>query len=742
MAHVTHRLRTAFEGALAGGGDPASSPLYVFGPFLRTLVAAGAAEVCFGASIWLVVVTVVAVSVMYRRVMTWITDGSGGSGLCEEELGPWAVKVNSAITFVEYTLTFLVSIAALVTFAADRAPWVAKTLYGFPLRTLLAIALSFATAGLVNRGPRVAARIFGPATAGVLLLLWAMMLATIWRRGLVLPKVDFRAFGPAHLPITLRGYVQILALMTGVEVFANLVSAYEGSAAERSRLAFRSLVLIMGTTTLTMLIVGPAMLGLTDPMRHEVSVFTQAMDSLLPAPLPWLGTVVGIAVLVSAAAASTQGLQALALGLRARHYLPARFGQRNAHDVADRPAWAQAGISALAFVLLGTKEETYLALYAVGVFVLLSLTGWAAVKRLGREARESGGARRWVAAVAAVLAALLTSSATATIAWERFREGAWLYLVMIPALYAALTWTRRRLGPPVKIEARLTVVLAGEEPLMVDAPLPPEVLCVLDGKATSEPALSVARELAETAKASVRIAMEAGSTERERLSASEYLRAIERATGTNAGSELTEVEGELDERPLVAEELTHLPRGGLVVRGISRRSRREQTRRTLGLGLPTLLLKPGDDWRSRWPSFKTTIVAMDGSRSDAILLGQAISFARLTKCRLIIASIPEGSESEQYERAIRTYLGKLEDLVRQAGLEVESRFGGSGPARTLLHLAKEVSADLVIVGSHGRAGHERRAVVPLGSVTERLLEQSSAPLLLVPVWPNDAKEGV
>ncbi len=120
MAHVSHRLKGAFEGALAGGGDPATSPLYVFGPFLRLLVASGAGAVAFGTPIWMVVATVVVVSLMYRHVMAWIPDGSGGSGLCEEEFGGWAVKVNAAITAIEYTLTFLVSLAALVTFVADR----------------------------------------------------------------------------------------------------------------------------------------------------------------------------------------------------------------------------------------------------------------------------------------------------------------------------------------------------------------------------------------------------------------------------------------------------------------------------------------------------------------------------------------------------------------------------------------------------------------------------------------------
>ena len=142
MAHVSHRLSNSFEGALAGGGDPATSPLYVFGPFLQLIVVAGVAQITFGASVWLVVLTVVVVSFMYRQVIRWVTDGTGGSGLTEEEFGAWAVKVNAGITFVEYTLTFLVSVAALVTLLSDRYPSLDQSFHGFSYRILLAVLLS------------------------------------------------------------------------------------------------------------------------------------------------------------------------------------------------------------------------------------------------------------------------------------------------------------------------------------------------------------------------------------------------------------------------------------------------------------------------------------------------------------------------------------------------------------------------------------------------------------------------
>lgn len=58
MAHVSHKLSNSFEGALAGGGDPTTSPLYVFGPFLKLIIVAGVAQITFGATVWLAVLTV------------------------------------------------------------------------------------------------------------------------------------------------------------------------------------------------------------------------------------------------------------------------------------------------------------------------------------------------------------------------------------------------------------------------------------------------------------------------------------------------------------------------------------------------------------------------------------------------------------------------------------------------------------------------------------------------------------
>jgi nucleotide-binding universal stress UspA family protein len=746
MAHVSHKLSNAFEGALAGGGDPASSPLYVFGPFLRLIVVAGVAQVTFGASVWLVVFTVAMVSAMYRLVMRWVVDGSGGSGLSEEEFGSWAVKVNAGITFVEYTLTFLVSMAALVTFIADRYPALNDSLAGIPLRTLTAVAFSVVIGWLVNRGPKVAARAFGPATLGILLLLWAMILATIWKYGLRLPQINLQAFTPEYLEFTFGGYARILALMTGIEVFANLVAAYGGSVADRSRQAFGSLLIIMGTTCMTMLIVGPAILDIADPRHQEVSVFTQTMDALLPAPLPYIGTLLGVVVLASAAAASAQGLQNLALGLRYRQYIPAALGRRNRFDVADKPVWLEVAIVSVCFFLFGTHEETYLAIYAAGVFILLSMTGWAAAKRLIGRLRIQYSHGRISILLGTVLAAILTSIATVIIFLERFYEGAWTYFLLLPGLYIYFSFYRRKLGAPLALDDHLGRLIAGRyllpyqrEKRREDETRFDRILVSLDGSPFAESAVPLVEELARKCSAELTLVAvepqrpvarvqrsEASSVERYLQDQAERLR----QGGLQAEIQVRQgtVEAELDRA-------AHDTNSDLIVlctrgrSGVERILVGSTAQRLITLtDIPVLLLRPTDDPRSRLSHAKKVLVALDGSHGAETVLRYARAVARYFGSEILLLSIPE---SETETQMLERYLGNVAEALREDGYRCDWQVTGSGPSRTIVEVAEEEGTDLILMATRGRRAHSEAP--ELGSVTEKVARATPVPLFVVPI---------
>ncbi len=720
MAHVTQKLSNSLEGALAGGGDPATSPLYVFGPFLRLIVIAGVAAITFGSSIWLVVFTIVMVSLMYRLVMSWVTDGSGGSGLSEDEFGGWAVKTNAAITVIEYTLTFLVSMAAMVTFIADRFPVLNQAIFGFQYRTIVAILLSVLTGWLVNRGPKTAARTFGPATAGVLLLLWAMVFATIWKLGLHLPRLDLLAFTPEYLHYTFGGFTRMLAVMTGIEVFANLVAAYDGEPREKSNKAFGSLAIIMGTTVVTMLIVGPAIFGLSDPNNTSVSVFTQTMDALLPQPLAYIGTLVGVAVLLSASAASAQGLQNLALGLRNRRYIPVFLGERNQFGVADKPVWLEVGMVALIFLLAGTNEETYLALYAAGVFILLSMTGWAACKRLVRELRRIYNPSRFFTLVGTGVAAALTTVATVVIFEERFLEGAWMYFVFIPLLYAGFTYARNRLGAPapelerlgeletpmwggfgfgqafepVRIPAMVTV-LGNPGPRLESNParsyqnrgvvgVPRHILLPLDGSDFAEQAIPAATRLAQVFGARVTLASVIPTRGPQRARLLSRLEPHLKGRNRQANDYLEQISEQLSEKGLtvdtvvdfgsVAETINDLiSKRGIDLVIISSHGHGGLRRWMMGsvanrlvqnVTQPVLIIRPRQGEAPPVPQFLKLLVTLDGSNFAERVLPYARASSRL-ESEVLLLTVPQVPEAHQYGALVE----EIQKLREQAELQ-------------------------------------------------------------------------
>lgn len=786
--NISHKLSNAFEGALAGGGDPATSPLYVFGPFLKLIVVAGVAQITFGFSVWMVVLTIAVVSAMYRLVMRWVTDGSGGSGLSEEEFGGWAVKVNAAITFIEYTLTFLVSMAAMVTFIADRLPVLNETILGIQYRTFLAIILSIFTGWLVNRGPKMAARAFGPATAGVLLLLWTMVFATIWKHGIHLPRIDFRAFHPDYFHFTIGGYVRILAVMTGIEVFANLVAAYDGNAAQKSSKAFNSLLIIMGTAATTMLIVGPAIYQLSDPTNAQVSVFTQTMDALLPEPLPYIGTLISVAVLMSASAASAQGLQNLALGLNHRNYIPHLIGQRNRFEVADKPVWIEVGIVSVCFLLFGTHEETYLAIYAAGVFILLSMTGWAVAKRLMRNLQDKFSAGTVSLITGTSVAALLTTGATVVIFYERFLEGAWTYFLFIPILYITFTYFRNHLGEPSAEMEYLGLLdasqLAGfgfgqygpssSEPpdKKTELTWKPEpvknstwrskfvnikkVAVLLDGSKLAARALPAAKSLCQSMNAEMLLLSSVKNhTEHFQEQYSETYKArevylqgvaqklrargfqVEYKIGSGFIADVTAEQIKPEQIDLVITSTAgksgakHWGRGGVSRKLVQR------------ISTPILLVQATGNKLVTASSINRILVALDGSIVSESTLPYARSLAKTFGAEIILTSVPAVPEMEKY-RAPADFIEELQtkantnmskflkavaDSLRGEGLRVRTIVTGSLPARTIVSLAEQEDVDLIMLTSRGRGKLE----FLVGSVAQRVVEHTDKPAFMMPV---------
>ena len=77
------------------------------------------------------------------------------------------------------------------------------------------------------------------------------------------------------------------------------------------------------------------------------------------------------------------------------------------------------------------------------------------------------------------------------------------------------------------------------------------------------------------------------------------------------------------------------------------------------------------------------------------------------------------------QTALRAYLAQ----VASAGVTLKAHVHQTEPAASILEVASEVDADLIVMGTHGRSGMSRAL---LGSVAEKILRSSPVPVLIVP----------
>ena len=139
------------------------------------------------------------------------------------------------------------------------------------------------------------------------------------------------------------------------------------------------------------------------------------------------------------------------------------------------------------------------------------------------------------------------------------------------------------------------------------------------------------------------------------------------------------------------------------------------------------------------PGIRRILVAVDLSRAARPTLQAAERYARVFGAELRALSVFEPlpvvpgvtqpyATSEYYAMSEELLKRDVWSLIRTPGVERIVRHGMA--VETILREATEWSADLLVVGSHGKGWAER---VLVGSVTERLLNLLPTSLVVVPV---------
>jgi nucleotide-binding universal stress UspA family protein len=143
--------------------------------------------------------------------------------------------------------------------------------------------------------------------------------------------------------------------------------------------------------------------------------------------------------------------------------------------------------------------------------------------------------------------------------------------------------------------------------------------------------------------------------------------------------------------------------------------------------------------------FRSIVVGTDGSDTARKAVDEAIDLARTVGATVCLVSAYEPvSQARLREEAKQTpadlqwmvnpreevdsTLGDAADVVRDAGLDVETFAREGDPADAILDVAEERGADLIVVGNKGMTGARRFL---LGSVPNKVSHHAPCSVLIV-----------
>ncbi|MDM1753829.1 universal stress protein [Acinetobacter towneri] len=143
-------------------------------------------------------------------------------------------------------------------------------------------------------------------------------------------------------------------------------------------------------------------------------------------------------------------------------------------------------------------------------------------------------------------------------------------------------------------------------------------------------------------------------------------------------------------------------------------------------------------------AYQNILVPVDGSETSFAAVAKAVEFAKAFGSKITVVQvltldpyiaaeyITANQTNDLIERARASIVKTLEEAKQkftEQGVEAETKLlEGQVIAREITNAAKELNADLIVIGSHGRTGLKK---LFLGSVAQSILSEGTTPVLVV-----------
>jgi len=477
-ADASHQTINKVIGLAVFASDALSSSAYAIDEILIVLILAGTGVLNVSLPIaFSIIGLLIILTVSYEQTIHTYPNGGGAYIVARDNLGEIPALVAGASLLVDYILTVAVSISSGVAQITSAFPEL------YELRVPIAMALVVFMTVVNLRGVKESGQAFAIPTYFFLGMTLLTIGAGLFRfftgsLGTIPPEsVEVAHAGEPLQVITLflilRAFSGGCTALTGVEAISNGIMAFKEP---RSRNA--------GITLIWMsVILAVNLLGLTY-LAHQVGVlpshletgFSQIGRVVYGLGTPLYLTLLGSTTLILIMAANTAyaGFPLLAAMVAGDAFLPRQLQFRGRRLAFSNGIIALAGIACVLIIIFRAQTNSLIPLYAIGVYLSFTLSQSGMAYRWFRSGRLKPSETfqrhgtplhfdpKWKTKMFMNgLGATATAIVMLVFAITKFKEGAWVVLLLIPALVTLFMLIHRHYR---KLANSLSLEKYGEPP--------------------------------------------------------------------------------------------------------------------------------------------------------------------------------------------------------------------------------------------------------------------------------------
>jgi amino acid transporter len=355
-------------------------------------------------------------------------NGGGAYAIAKENFKrPIPALIAAASLLVDYVLTVAVSVSAAVQAVASAYPVVA------PYATTLALLCVMLLLIVNLRGIAESATVFAWPTFGFMACMMLMIAAGVadeLRHGFVQEHTPAFGVFPQGLTslLILKAFSSACSALTGIETISNAVPIFRDP---KQRSAVKTYIALGVITSVTLL--GFAyhlyVKGISvDPHNTMLSQLAESYfgRGILYQIIIWSTFI----VLILAANSTFTGFPQLSALVAADGYLPRALTNRGDRLGYSNGIILLAGVAAILIEIFQAQTNALIPLYAIGVFLSFTI---AQIGLCIRWMRVRGRLWRTKLAVNCV-GATITAVVAMIFAVTKFADGAWIVLVVLPAI--------------------------------------------------------------------------------------------------------------------------------------------------------------------------------------------------------------------------------------------------------------------------------------------------------------------